>query len=125
MMNRKILNANKMTGNFRDKPKTQEFFSTISAYVETLGPSKRTVKAQVSISVKRKFLWFWAYDKTPDGTLYMTVCLDREVDDPHFHYVNHISTNRWNHHVVIKSRDMAKSGWLRRLVRTGYEFANK
>jgi hypothetical protein len=115
--------SNKMTGDFSGKPQTQAFFAAIAAYVQTLGPSQQEVKAQVSYLVNRKFLWLWAYDKTPDGTLYLTVCLDKKMDDPHFHYVAPVSKNRWNHHVEVKSAAVAGSAWLHRLIRAGYEFA--
>lgn len=116
---------NKMTGDFTTKPKTHDYFMTISQYVESLGESTKEVKAQVSYGVRRKFIWFWAYDKTPDGTLYMTVRLDRRMDDPLFHYVNQVSTNRYNHHIEVKSKEIANSDALRRLVRAGYEFASR
>jgi hypothetical protein len=119
------MNNEAINSYFNKKPKTLAFFSTIVAYVHTLGTIKQTVKKQISFSVNRKFLWFWVYDKTPDGTLYMTVCLDEKIDDPHFHYVNQISANRWNHHVVVKSEDIATSSWVKRLVRAGYKFAVK
>ena len=112
-----------MTGDFTDKPTTRSFCEAIDAFVRSLGPCTREVKAQVSYAVRRKFLWMWAYEKTPDGTLYLTVCLDRELEDSRFHYVKQVSKNRWNHHVVVKSEGIAGSDWLRRLIRAGYEFA--
>lgn len=103
------MSTNKMTGDFSGKPNTQAFFSSIAAYVEALGSCKQEIKAQVNYAVKRKFLWLWAYEKTPDGTLYLTVCLDRKIEDPHFHYVMQVSKNRWNHHVEVKSQEIANS----------------
>ena len=49
--------------------------------------------------------------------------LDRPVEDPHFHRVDQVSANRWNHHVVVKTMEAAQSDWLRDLIRAGYEFA--
>lgn len=112
-----------MTSDFSGKPKTQRYFAAVSEFVESLGESKREVKAQVSYGIKRKFLWLWAYEKTADGTLYMTVCLDKHLDDPLFHYVKQISPNRYNHHIEVKSQRIAESAALRKLVRAGYEFA--
>ena len=112
-----------MTGDFREKPTTQSFFEAIDAFVGSLGPCTREVKAQVSYAVRRKFLWMWAYEKTADGTLYLTVCLDKELEDKRFHYVKQVSKNRWNHHVVVKSERVAGSKWLQRVIRAGYEFA--
>ena len=117
------LGTNKMTGDFAEKPATRSFFEAIDGFVRSLGPCTREVKAQVSYSVRRKFLWMWAYEKTSDGTLYVTVCLDREVEDARFHYVKQVSENRWNHHVVVKSERTAGSEWLHRLIRAGYAFS--
>ncbi|MCA9374399.1 hypothetical protein KC725_04535 [Candidatus Peregrinibacteria bacterium] len=117
--------SNKMIGDFSSKPKTLQFFKSIEKYINALGSCEKTIKAQVSYSVKRKFLWLWAYEKTADGTLYMTVCLDKKMNNPHFHYVAQVSTNRWNHHVVVKSKEIAESDWLKQLMRAGFEFANK
>ena len=51
--------------------------------------------------------------------------LDRPVEDPHFHRVDQVSANRWNHHVVVKTMGSAQSDWLRELIRAGYEFASR
>ena len=77
----------------------------------------------MSFSVNRKFLWVWAYERTGDGTLFLNVRLDRPVEDPHFHRVDQVSANRWNHHVVVKTMEAAQSDWLRDLIRAGHEFA--
>ncbi|GGO53223.1 hypothetical protein GCM10012287_39350 [Streptomyces daqingensis] len=115
--------SNKMISDFTGEPKTRSFFVSIAAFTTSLGPVKQELESQVSFSVKRKFLWLWAYEKTADGTLYLTVTPDRQIDDPHFHYVAQVSKNRWNHHVEVKSEAIADSDWLHDLVREGYEFA--
>lgn len=115
--------SNKMISDFSGKPRTQSYFASIAAFTTGLGQVKTTHKAQMSFSVKRKFLWLWAYEKTADGTLYLNVTLDRRIDDPHFHNVTQVSTNRWNHHVEVKSEEMANSEWLHNLIREGYKFA--
>jgi hypothetical protein len=114
-----------MTADFSGKPKTRQFADKIIALVERLGPSRRETRAQLTFGGKRKFIWLWTYQHTKDGTLYVTVCLDRALDGSHYHYVKQTSTNRWNHHVVIKSADQIESAWFRRLVEEGYAFANK
>lgn len=115
--------SNKMIGDFTGKPLTQSHFLTIAAHTEALGPVHKEIKAQVSYAVNRKFLWMWAYEKTADGTLYLNLRLDRQVDDPRLHNVSQVSANRWNHHVEVKSAETASSDWLRNLIREGYEFA--
>lgn len=116
--------TNKMTSDFRSKPKTQRYFESIETYVQSLGSVRKEEKAQVSYGVNRKFLWMWVYEKTADGTLYLTVCLDKELSSPHYHYVKQISKNRWNHHVEVKSKEIADSKWLHQLILAGYEFAS-
>lgn len=117
--------SNKMTCDFSDKPTTQSYFGSIADFTQSLGPVNTEHKAQVSYSVKRKFLWMWAYEKTADGTLYLNVTLDKEINDPHVHNVTQVSTNRWNHHVEVKSQETAASAWLHDLIREGYDFSQK
>ncbi|KAF5882148.1 DUF5655 domain-containing protein [Rhizobium sp. PEPV16] len=116
---------NKMTGDFRSKPKTMEMAEKIITFTKGLGPSRQETTGQMTFAGKRKFLWMWTYGGTGDGTLYLTVCLDREVNDSHFHYVKQTSPTRWNHHVVVKSPDQIESPWFKDLVKAGYDFANK
>lgn len=117
--------SNKVTSNFTGKPKTNSYYTSITAFTTALGPVDIEHKAQASFSVKRKFLWLWTYEKTADGTLYLNVTLDRSVDDPYFHNVTQVSTNRWNHHVEVKSEAIVTSDWLHALIREGYEFARR
>ena len=51
--------------------------------------------------------------------------LDRPVEDLHFHRVDRVSANRWNHHVVVETMETAQSDWLGELIRAGYEFASR
>ncbi len=117
--------SNKMISDFAGKPTTQSYFVSIAEFAQSLGPLQRHRTSQVSFSVRRKFLWLWAYEKTGDGTLYLTVLLDRAITDPRFHYVSQVSKNRWNHHVEVKSEAIVRSDWLRNLIREGYEFAQR
>jgi len=120
-----MVTDNKMTGNFSSKPKTRELAEQIIALVQSLGPSQLETKGQMTFAGKRKFLWMWTYGRTGDGTLYVTVCLDREINDPHFHYVKRVSPNRWNHHVVVRSPEQINSQWFKELVEAGYAFSRK
>lgn len=117
--------TNKMTCDFTGKPTTSAFAAAIVSFVEGLGPLKREAKAQLSFGVKRKFLWLWAYEKTPDATLYLNVTLDHVFDHEGVHAVTQVSTNRWNHQVEVKSESIATSEWLRDLIREGYDFASQ
>jgi hypothetical protein len=115
--------SNKMISDFTGKPTTQGYCASIAEFVHSLGPVTTEHKAQVSFSVKRKFLWMWAYEQTPDGTLYLNVTLDRKVEEPGIRTVTQVSAHRWNHHVEVKSAVIASSGWLHELIRAGYAFS--
>ena len=115
----------KMTGDFKDKPQTMSLAERVIRMVDSLGPSRKEVKGQMTFARKRKFLWMWTYGHTADGTLYFTVCLDRAMESPHFHYVKQVSPNRWNHHVVIRSFEQIDSSWFRELVEAGYAFSGR
>ena len=114
-----------MISDFSDKPKTEAMCLVVDQFVSSLGDLKKELKSQVSYSINRKFLWMWSYEKTSDGVLYLTVCLDEELKSPNFHYVNKVNPNRWNHHVVLKDISSAKSDWLRSLLKAGFNFASK
>ena len=115
--------SNKMIGDFSGKPASAAMYAAIESYTLSLGSVTKHLTAQVSFSVNRKFLWLWAYERTGDGTLFLNVRLDRPAEDPHFHRVDQVSANRWNHHVVVKTMEAAQSDWLRDLIRAGHEFA--
>lgn len=115
--------SNKMISEFSDKLKTDSFYQVIDEYVMSLGKVKREFRSQVSYAVNRKFLWMWAYEKTTDGTLYFNVTLDRQENNKNIHKVTQVSPNRWNHHVVIKSLQTARSQWLHALIGKGFEFS--
>lgn len=115
--------SNKMIGHFEEKPLTDSFWQLIDDFVCSLGPVEKSHTSLVSYSVNRKFLWMWAYEQTPDGRLFLTVLLDRKLDDENLAYVKQVSKNRWNHHVIITSCKTCRSEWLRTLITSGFEFA--
>lgn len=117
--------SNKMIGEFAGKPTTLSHFTAISDFACSLGPVRTETKAQASFAVKRKFLWCWAYERTADGTLYLTVAIDRNLDGPNVHAVSQIGKSRWNHSVVVTTAEAATSDWLRELIRAGYESAER
>jgi len=112
----------KMTADFSNKPETQKLADQIVSIVASLGPSHSETKSQLTFGRKRKFIWLWSYQHTADGTLYMTVCLDREIRSTHFQYVKQVGANRWNHHVVVRSTAQIEASWFKDLVEKGYEF---
>ncbi len=44
-----------MTADFSDKPKTQQLADKIVSLVESLGPSRKETRAQLTFGGKRKF----------------------------------------------------------------------
>ena len=67
--------SNKMTGDFSGKPATVAMYTAIESYVTSLGAATKHLTAQVSFSVKGKFLWGWAYERAADGILFLNVRL--------------------------------------------------
>ena len=115
----------KMSADFSSKPKTEALAKAIVSLVTSLGPSRRETRAQLTFGGKRKFIWMWTYGHTRDGLLFVTVCLDREVQDSHLKYVKQVSPNRWNHHIEVQSAAQIESGWFKDLVKAGYDFSNR
>ena len=113
----------KMTGDFRGKPQTMALAERVIGLVRALGPTRQEIKGQMTFAGKRKFLWMWTYGHTADGTLYVTVCLDKEMADQNYHYVKQVAPHRWNHHVVVRSFEQIDSLWFRDLIKAGYAFS--
>lgn len=115
-------NQNKMKGIFTDKPTTQAYFEAIDTLITSFGGADQEIKAQCSYKLKRKFLWLWVYDKTPDGTMFVNILLDYKMETPFLHDINQVSENRFNHNIVIKSLDIVES---KELLQSSYEFAQE
>lgn len=117
--------TNKMTGTFEGKPETLRYFQYIDAYIRPLDGVETEVKSQISYKVFRKFLWMWSYEKTADGTLFLSFLLDKKIKNSFIHGVSQISKNRWNHSVVIKSAEDAQCDELKNALLQSYRFASK
>lgn len=110
---------------FDGKPETRAIFSAVHDRIAALGPSEMTVASQISVGAKRKFAWFWLYNVTkkhPDGVLHLMLAIDRQIDDPHIRDISQISANRWNHQIVIRTIDDARSEWLGDLLELAYAY---
>jgi hypothetical protein len=110
---------------FDGKPKTHRIFKAVHDYVHTLGPFQVSVGSQISLGVNRKFAWFWLYNvtqKNPNGTLHAMLRLDQRIDDPHIRQIDQISKNRWNHQIIIRTAEDARSKWFKELIRAAYNF---
>jgi len=110
---------------FDGKPSSRAIFHAISARIAMLGPSKTAVGAQISFGAQRKFAWFWLYNvtgKNPDGVPHLMLAIDRKIDDSHVREVTQISANRWNHQIVVRTIDDARSDWLGELLERAYAY---
>lgn len=116
---------NKMKGVFTDTPTTQAYFEAIDTLISSLGGAEQEIKAQCTYKLKRKFLWLWVYDKTADGTLFMNVLLDHQMEAPFLHDINQVSKNRFNHNIVIKSMETIQSKEFLDLLQASYKFAEE
>jgi hypothetical protein len=113
---------------FEGKPDTYEIFQAVERRLTELGPSEVSVGSQVSFGVKRKFAWFWLYNvtkKNPSGILHVMLAIDQEVDDLHIRDISLVSKNRWNHQIVIRTLEDARSGWLGRLLQMAYSYGSE
>lgn len=110
---------------FEGKPETYEIFEAVRSQIDSHGPSDVEVKSQISFGVNRKFAWFWLYNVTkmnPNGILHLMLALDHRVDDSHVRAISRIGKSRWNHQIVVRTLDDARSGWLGELVEHAYTY---
>jgi len=113
---------------FEGKPDTYELFKVVFARLHDLGSFEVSVASQVSLGIDRKFAWFWLYNvtkKNPSGVLHMMLRIDQRHDDPHVRNIEQVSRNRWNHQIVVRTPDDAKSRWLGDLLEAAYGFGGR
>ena len=113
---------------FEDKPVSREIFEVVANRIEALGPTDVEVKSQVSFGAKRKFAWFWLYNvskKNPSGILHLMLALGEEVEDSHVRDVSQVGKGRWNHQIVIRTLDDARSDWLGELIERAYRYGSR
>lgn len=111
---------------FEGKPETYEIFKVVERRIDACGPSEVEVKSQISFGVNRMFAWFWLYNvtrKNPNGVLHLMLAIDHQVDDPHVRDTSQIGKNRWNHQIVVRTTDDARSQWLGDLIKRAYAYA--
>jgi hypothetical protein len=113
---------------FAGKPESHRIFDAIAARIAEHGPTELSVRSQISFGVSRKFAWFWLYNvskKNPSGVPHLMLAADHEMEDPHIREVNQISTKRWNHQIVVRSLDDARSAWLGELIAAAYRYGGR
>ena len=111
---------------FEGKPGSREIFDIVAATLESFGPCGRTIGSQISWGRTRKFAWFWLYNvtkKNPDGVPHLMLALDHQATSDHARNVEQIGQHRWNHQIVIRTADDARSDWLTDLVQQAYDYA--
>jgi len=110
---------------FEGKPDTHEVFLAVEERILGLGPSNLEVKTQISFGVNRKFAWFWLYNvtgKNPSGILHLMLALDHDAGSPHVRDVSQVGKSRWNHQIVIRTLENARSDWLGDLLEQAYRY---
>jgi hypothetical protein len=110
---------------FNDKPGSREIFDIVAEQVDSFGPCDISVGSQISWGRTRKFAWFWLYNVTkqnPDGVPHLMLALDHEVTSAHIRNVEQKGKQRWNHQIVVRTLDDARSKWLADLLRQAYDY---
>lgn len=113
---------------FDGKPESHAIFRALNDRIDALGPSETTVGSQISFGANRKFAWFWLYNvtkKNPDGIPHLMLAIDQKIDDSHIRDISQIGANRWNHQIVIRTMDDARSDWLDKLLQRAYDYGNR
>lgn len=113
---------------FDGKPESHAIFRALNDRIDALGPSETTVGSQISFGANRKFAWFWLYNvtkKNPDGIPHLMLAIDQKIDDSHIRDISQIGANRWNHQIVIRTMDDARSDWLDILLQRAYDYGNR
>ena len=119
------MNSQDIEAYFEGKPRSLEVFGVIAERIEALGPSEVTVASQISFGLRRKFAWFWLYnvtEKDPNGVPHLMLALDHPVDSDRIRDVSQVGKRRWNHQIVVRSKDDASSRWLGDLLVEAYEY---
>ena len=112
---------------FEGKPRSRAAFQVIADEIAAFGPCDVVVASQISFGVKRKFAWFWLYNvtkKNPDGVPHLMLALDRVVRGAHIRSIEKVGRKRWNHQIVIRTKDDAESEWLRQLLEAAYAYGS-
>ncbi len=110
---------------FDGKPEARATFDVLAAVIEGFGPSDVAVGSQISFGRRRKFAWFWLYNvtkKDPNGVPHLMLALDRPVDSDLVRSVEQIGKRRWNHQIVVRSDEVARSAELADLLEEAYGY---
>jgi hypothetical protein len=118
--------SNEAVADFFDgKPETHAQYEVVAGRIRELGPVETSVQSQISLGAQRKFAWFWLYNvtrKNPNGVLHLMLALDERIDDPHVRDITQLGKTRWNHQIVIRSLEDARSAWLGDLLERAHAY---
>jgi hypothetical protein len=110
---------------FEGRPDSARIFEILAERIEALGRAELTVGSQISFGRRRKFAWFWLYNVTkqnPSGVPHLMLALDQEKPGEHVREVNQVGSQRWNHQIVVRTEEDARSDWLAEYLSLAYEY---
>jgi hypothetical protein len=62
---------------------------------------------------------------TPDGVPHLMLAIEEPIADPHVRRLDQIGANRWNHQVVIRTLEDARSDWLGDMLKRAYDYGSR
>jgi hypothetical protein len=113
---------------FEDRPESRKIFDILADRIKELGEAEITIGKQISFGRPRKFAWFWLYNitiKNPSGVPHLMLALDHERPSEHVRDVSQVGKNRWNHQIVVRTDDDARSRWLGKYLALAYEYGGR
>lgn len=119
------MNGKEVEDHFEDRPGSLAIFRIVAERIDGLGPSDLEVRSQISFGRDRKFAWFWLYNvtqKNPDGVPHLMLALDHDARSDHVRQVDKVGKSRWNHQIVVRTKDDARSSWLDELIEQAYRY---
>lgn len=53
------------------------------------------------------------------------LAMDEPIDDPHVRSLSQIGAKRWNHQIVVRTIEDARSDWLEDLLKRSYDYGSR
>ncbi|MGH8913701.1 MAG: DUF5655 domain-containing protein [Acidimicrobiia bacterium] len=110
---------------FEDRPGSREIFAILADRINALGDAEMTIGSQISFGLQRKFAWFWLYNvttKNPNGVPHLMLALDHERKSEQVRNVSQVGKHRWNHQIVVRTTEDARSRWLGEFLSLAYRY---
>lgn len=112
---------------FDGRPESREIFAILVERIRLFGGAEIAIGSQISFGLSRKFAWFWLYNVTkenPNGVPHLMLALDHQRKSQHVRDVTQVGKNRWNHQIVVRSKDDAQSRWLSEFLELAYRYGS-